>query len=145
MFRLAPIKNFFIAYTLEDEMREAKVSGETRIKAGRYPIVINRAETKLTMKYRARYPWFQFHLMLKDVPGFTGIYIHSGKNDDFTDGCITVGDVVNNNNMGEGEITGSVSCFKRIYSSLYDHLDWKENGKYVNDAYITIRDEKHLI
>lgn len=140
-----------VAYTLEDEAREVKVSKETRIPAGRYEIVINRSETPLTKKYRLRYPsWFIFHLMLKDVPNFTGIYIHPGRTDDFTDGCITVGDSVNNNNMGHGEISGSVPCFMRLYSHLYDHLDHQEGqgpGKpliYPNKAFITIRDEKYL-
>lgn len=145
LFRHTDQRPFFVAYTLEDEARDQKLSGETRIKADRYEIEIHRVETPLTLKYRARYPtWFKFHLMLRNVPGFTGIYLHSGRNDDYTDGCITVGDIVNNNSMGSGEITASVPCFMRLYKFLYDHLDYKENGKYVNKAFITIRDEKFL-
>src|SRR5688572_21621527 len=80
LFRVNLEKLFFIAYVLEDEARDEKVSKETRIPAGKYPIVINRADTGLTLKYRSRYPtWFKYHLMLKDVPGFTGIYIHEGR------------------------------------------------------------------
>lgn len=143
-FRLTERLPFFIAYTLEDEARDVKVKGETRIPAGRYEIIINRAETPLTKKYQERYTWFKYHLMLKDVPNFTGIYIHPGRTDDFTDGCITVGDSANNNNLGAGEITGSVPAYIRIYNSLYDHLDYQFNKKYVNNAFITIKDEKEL-
>lgn len=131
---------YLIAYTLEDEMREDKVSKETRIPAGRYEIVINRSETPLTKRYKARFPsWFRFHLMLDKVPGFTGIYIHLGNSDDDTAGCILVGDSVNNNYVGRGEIRSSTQAYMRIYSELYDHLD--EKG---NKAFITIRDEKYL-
>lgn len=145
LFRQTTQRPFFIAYTLEDEGRDVKVVGDTRIPAGRYEIMINRAATPLTKKYQARYPmWFKYHLMLKDVKGFTGIYIHPGRNDDFTDGCITVGDNANNNSMGDGEITASVPCFMRLYAFLYDHLDHMEDKKYVNQAFITVRSEQFL-
>jgi len=128
-----------MGYSLEDEYRKEKVSKDTRIPAGFYEIVINKAETPLTLKYRQRYPWFKFHLMLKNVPGFTGIYIHSGKNDDWTDGCITVGDNVNNNSIGNGEIVNSAACFQRLYTEIYNHL---EGGGL---SHIEIRDEISLI
>lgn len=134
-----------MGYSLEDEFREVKVKKETRIPAGRYEIVINRSETPLTLKYRARYPWFKFHLMLKDVPNFVGIYFHVGRNDDWTDGCITIGNTVNNNSISNGEIGDSVECFRKFYNELYDHLDHKENGKYVNKSFIDVRDEAKLI
>jgi hypothetical protein len=134
-----------MGYTLEDEFREVKVMKETRIPAGVYEIVINRAETPLTLKYRQRYSWFTFHLMLKDVPGFTGIYFHVGKNDDWTAGCITMGNMVNNNNIRDGEIPDSVECFRKFYGELYDYLDHKENGKYVNKSFVEIRDENKLL
>lgn len=139
-------KPVLYGWTLEDEFREVKVMKETRIPAGRYEIVINRADTPLTLKYRERYPaWFKFHLMLKDVPNFKGVYFHVGKNDDWTDACITMGNTVNNNTIKDGEIGDSVECFKKFYMELYDHLDWMENKKYVNTAFIDIKDEKHLL
>ena len=142
---LKSTKLVLLGYTLEDEFREVKVKQETRVPAGRYEIVINRADTPLTLKYRARYNWFKFHLMLKDVPNFVGIYFHVGKNDDWTDGCITMGNTVNNNTIRQGEIGDSVECFRKFYDPLYDHLDHKFNGKYDNDAFIDIRDETKLL
>ena len=138
-------KLVLMGYSLEDEFREVKVKGETRIPAGKYQIIINRAETPLTLKYRKRYNWFEFHLMLKDVPDFVGIYFHVGRNDDWTDGCITIGNQVNNNSITDGEITDSPNCFKKFYQELYDHLDHKFNGKYDNDAFVEIRDEIKLL
>lgn len=129
-----------VAYTLEDEMRESKVSKETRIPAGRYEIVVNRSVTPLTQKYRTRFPgWFTFHLMLAKVPGFIGVYIHLGNYDDDTDGCILVGDSTNNNAIATGEIRSSTQAYMRIYSEISGHLD--DAG---NKAFLTIRDEKYL-
>lgn len=129
-------KLFLLGYSLEDEYRAEKVKGETRIPAGRYEIVINKADTPLTLKYRQRYPgWFKYHLMLKNVPNFVGIYFHVGKNDDWTDGCITIGNIVNNNNVAAGEILDSARCFEHFYVELYEHLD--KGGK----AWVEIKDE----
>jgi hypothetical protein len=151
LFRQTAQRPFFVAYTLEDEGRDVKVNGDTRIPTGRYQIVINREITPLTKKYIAKFPsWFKFHLMLKDVPGFKGIYIHLGNFDDNTAGCILVGDSANNNSLGDGEIRSSTQAYMRIYNSLYDHLDHMESpgpgkpNKYINQAFLTVRSEQHL-
>lgn len=129
----------FMAYTLEDEYREDKVSKETRIPAGFYEVVINKADTPLTLKYRNKYkPWFQYHLMLKNVPGFTGIYIHIGNVDENSDGCILLGDSADNNNIAHGTISNSTAAFTRFYKQVYTHLDG--GGK----VHLTVKDEKEI-
>lgn len=134
------LKLHLLGYTLEDEFRESKVSKETRIPAGKYEIVIQEVVTEKTKDYQKRYPgWFEKHLMLKDVPGFTGIYIHVGNDDKDTDGCILMGDSADNNSIGPGTITNSTACFSRFYKELYPHL--KAGGK----AFIEIRDESKLL
>ena len=138
-------KLVLMGYSLEDEFREVKIKGETRVPAGRYEIMINRAETPLTLKYRKRYSWFKFHLMLKNVPDFVGIYFHVGRNDDWTDGCITIGNNVNNNTITNGGISDSVECFRKFYLELYDILDHQFDGEYDNTAFIDIRDETKLL
>ncbi len=139
LFRESGAGTYLYGYTLEDEAREVKVKGETRIPAGTYEIIINKSDTPLTLKYRKRYNWFKYHLMLKDVPNFQGIYLHIGNKGDDSDGCILLGDGANNNKITSGEIINSTACFIRFYSELYDYLD---QG---NKAFITIRDEKHLL
>lgn len=128
----------FKSFCLEDEFRESKVSGETRIPAGTYKLVIQKSETPKTIQYRKKYPWFKNHIMVKDVPGFIGIYIHIGNNDADTDGCLLLGDVCLNNSIGRGEITSSTNAFKRFYDDVYDAL---EKGTQVT---LEIRDEKDL-
>jgi hypothetical protein len=132
-------KLFFQAYTLEDEFRQSKVTKETRIPAGKYDVVIQTQETLKTLSYRERYAWFKNHLMLKDVPGFTGIYIHVGNKDEDTDGCILLGDNADNNQIGPGSISNSTASFMRFYKEVFD---WLEGG---NKVTIEIRDENKLL
>lgn len=78
----------FICYTLEDKVRQVegqpvslwKVQNETAIPTGTYDVSItmsNRFQTKLPL--------------LADVPGFTGIRIHTGNSSKNTEGCLLVG------------------------------------------------------
>lgn len=128
----------FQCYTLEDEFRTSKISGETRIPAGVYPLVLQKIETPKTVAYRQKYPWFNDHIMIDRVPGFIGIYIHIGNTDSDSDGCVLLGDSADNNSIGPGSISNSTLAFKRFYSVVYEYLS---KG---NNATIEIRDEKFL-
>ena len=74
--------------TLEDEIRERpgvpverwKVAGQTAIPAGRYPVSLT-----MSRRFGCVLP------LLHNVPGFSGIRIHTGNVIDDTDGCILVG------------------------------------------------------
>lgn len=75
-------------FTVEDKIREIpgvpvaewKVPGQTAIPYGNYRVI-------KTFSNR-----FQKHLpLLLDVPGFTGIRIHSGNTDKDTEGCLCIG------------------------------------------------------
>jgi len=128
----------FQCYVLEDEFRESKVSGETRIPAGTYNLVLQKTETPKTLQYRKKYPWFKHHIMLENVPGFVGIYVHVGNTDSDSDGCLLLGDSADNNSVAPGTISNSTLAFKRFYDNIYDHL---AKG---NTATIEVRDEKFL-
>ena len=134
----------FWGYSLEDEHQAGpKVQGETRIPGGKvYEIQLIKTLTPQTKRYRERFPWFTWHLWLKDVEGFSGVYIHVGNDDGDTEACILMGDQGNNNMAKEGNdgrILSSVDCYSRFYKYLYPKL---ENG---DRAFFRVRDENDLL
>jgi len=81
----------FVCFGLEDEFREEKVVGETRIPDGDYQITL-RTEGRFHERYSTRFE--EFHrgmLHIRDVPNFTFILIHCGNTDEDTKGCLLVG------------------------------------------------------
>jgi len=109
----------FECFTLEDEYRSQKVKGETRIPAGTYKVEKREVLSGLTEKYRKKYPWFDFHFMLQDVPNFQYVYIHIGNDDDHTDGCLLVSDAVKSNRFDENNnLSSSGPAFKRLYQKM---------------------------
>lgn len=78
-------------YAIEDEPREEKVAGETRIPAGRYEVKL-RTEGGMHARYKRRFGHKHVGMLhLQNVPGFEWIYIHPGNTDDDTEGCICPG------------------------------------------------------
>jgi len=70
-------------HTLEDELRENKVQAETAIPAGLYELVLEDS------------PRFgPDTITFKDVRSFSHIRVHGGNDDDDTEGCILVGDQI---------------------------------------------------
>lgn len=130
----------FIGYVLEDEFREKKVKGETRIPAGYYELKIRKEETPLTVKHRTDYgQWFKYHIEVTGVPNFQGIYIHAGNNDTHTDGCLLIGNTQNNHHTVQGNpLVSSVDGMRRVYELVYPEL---EAG---HKVFIQIRDEKEF-
>lgn len=130
----------FQHYTLEDEERQVKVPGETRIAAGLYELKLRQELTPLTQKYRALFPkWFEWHIEIVGVPNFTSIYVHIGTFDTDTNGCILVGDTVGGNATRKGRILESSIAYQRWYIPTLAHL--KAGGV----AWLNIRNEKRLV
>lgn len=129
----------FQCYTLEDEARAVKVAGETRIRAGRYELKLRQEPTPLTQKYRARFSWFEWHVEVMDVLGFTNVYVHIGNDDDDTNGCVLLGDVANNNRINTGFIGESAPAYERWYKDTLAHL--KHGGR----AWLHVLDEHQLL
>ena len=134
----------FFCDTLEDEFREVKVMHETRIPAGRYKLQILKIDTPLTLRHRKSYnkgyktEWFKYHVHIMDVPGFTGIYVHSGNLESHTSGCLLLGFGSQKIN-GMQSINNSRLAVKAWYDVVYDHLD---SG---GESWIEFRDENKLL
>ena len=113
----------FLCFTLEDEKREVKVYGETRIPEGTYKIEY-RKEGGYHNKYTKRFPSIHRGMLeVRDVPNFTHILLHCGNTDSDTDGCLLVGNVISQNITKDGFLGQSTDCYKRIYPILADILD----------------------
>ena len=113
---LLSVEGKFFGYTCEDEKREIKVPGETRIPAGIYAIKL-RAEGGMTKRYATKYDFHQGMLHLQDVPGFKYIYIHVGNTDDHTEGCILVGYGANRVD-GETQVSRSRDAYTDLYKAI---------------------------
>lgn len=126
----------YFCYTLEDTYREVKVKNETRIPSGTYKVSFNKYDTKKTLQYREQCaPWFTYHLHLKNVPNFQGIYIHSGGTYKHTSGCLLVSDrIVTSSDVPF--FTNSKNTFERLYKILSEKLNSGEKVR------IVIYDEK---
>ena len=127
-------RDSFFSYSLEDTYRDVKVMGETRIPAGEYTVDFNKMVTDLTQTYRNKYPWFAYHLEIKDVPNFGDVYIHIGNTSADTMGCLLIADGIDSSSAHKS-LTLSMQAFQRFYKRMKDLLD---NGEKIR---IVIHDE----
>ena len=127
-------KRKFLCYTLEDEYREEKIMGETRIPSGTYEVVF-RKSGGFHNKYVKRYG--EMHrgmLHIINVPGFEYILIHTGNTDEHTAGCLLLGDTQTNNQIAkDGFIGSSGQAYKRLYPKIAKAI---EKGDCVKITYI---------
>tara|TARA_B110000908_G_C10227147_1_gene438584 strand:- start:1389 stop:1853 length:465 start_codon:yes stop_codon:yes gene_type:complete len=116
-------KPIFLCYTLEDEFREVKVSGETRIPSGTYNITL-RTEGGFNERYTEKFgsSFNKGMLWVRDVPNFEYILIHIGNTDQNSSGCLLVGDSQTQNITKNGFIGASTDAYKRIYPKIADVL-----------------------
>jgi len=120
-------KRRFLCYTLEDEKREEKVMGETRIPAGTYDLKL-RKEGGFNKKYAYRFADIHRGMLhVTNVPNFKYVLIHCGNTDENTAGCLLVGDSQENNQIKKnGFIGNSTRAYMRIYPKIAEALDKKE-------------------
>jgi len=116
------IDGVFKCFTLEDEKREIKVKGETRIPEGTYEIqfrTVGGFHEKQLVRYGPEY--HKGMLQLMNVQGFEYILIHCGNSNKDTEGCLLVGRDYKRN----GEIYNLLDsriAYERIYPEIRDAL-----------------------
>lgn len=98
------IDGHYFCDTLEDSVRPAgvKIPGRTAIPAGKYQIEITES-----IRFNRLMP------IIKDVPGFSGVRIHSGNTAEDTEGCILVGF-----NRLKGKVLDSRKTFQKLFKIL---------------------------
>ena len=104
----------FRCYTLEDLPRDIKIPGVTAIPDGVYRIQKREVLSPMTKKYRKRYDWFDWHVEVKHVTGFTYIYMHIGNRPGDTDGCVLLGTTPTD----DGRIARSAYAFEHVYKEI---------------------------
>ena len=116
LFDVVNGKRSFLCYTIEDEQRDVKVWGETRIPAGRYKLSL-RKEGGFHSRYQAKYgDMHKGMIHVNDVPGFEFILWHTGNTDEHTAGCLIIGDSQESNLVKkDGFVGSSVVAYKKVY------------------------------
>jgi hypothetical protein len=80
------------------------VYGQTAVPIGDYKVIINKSARFGTMMP-----------LLRDVPQFTGVRIHSGNTVEDTEGCILVGQT-----RGNSTILSSRAAFARLFTKMVE-------------------------
>jgi len=134
LFEINNGKRTFLAYTLEDEQRDVKVWGETRIPAGTYKLKL-RTEGGFHSRYVGKYgAMHKGMIWVQDVPGFEYILWHTGNTDEHTAGCLILGNTQTNNRIAkDGFIGSSVDAYKFVYPRVAAAI---ESGQDVEVTYI---------
>jgi hypothetical protein len=116
----------FLCYTLEDEYREDKISGETRVPKGTYKLELRKVGG-FDSRYKKKFSFHKGMLEVRDVPNFQYILIHIGNTDENTAGCLLVGDTQNSNLIEkDGFIGSSTNAYKKIYPPIAKAIEDNE-------------------
>ena len=126
----------FLCYTLEDEYRKDKISKETRVPAGLYPVVL-RKEGVFNERYSKKFPDTHIGMLhVINVPNFEYILIHIGNTDEDTAGCLLVGNSQESNLVKKNGFVGSsTNAYKAIYPEIAKAI---EEGQEVTIEYKNI-------
>ena len=104
----------FVCFGLEDEYREDKIAGETRMPAGTYQVTL-RTEGGFNQRYSQRFSDIHRGMLhIRDVPNFEFILIHCGNTDKDTKGCLLVGSQANTEH-GNMSVISSTIAYRKFY------------------------------
>jgi hypothetical protein len=104
-----------------NDIKKKKVYGQTAIPSGTYNVTLDVVSTKFVQK-----PYFKELCggklpRLMNVPGFDGVLIHTGNDEDDSYGCIIVG-----YNKVKGKVIESRKAFEKLYPILKQASNKKE-------------------
>ena len=113
------IDGTYFCNTLEDLPREVKIENQTCIPCGEYDVGFREVLSKKTEQYIKRYPWFTWHLEIKDITNFKYVYFHTGNKAEHSSGCVLLGQWLDKKRPF---ISNSRVCFSKFYLMVSDHL-----------------------
>jgi hypothetical protein len=108
----------FICLILEDEYREIKLAGETRIPSGRYRVILEHSP-KFSIPERYGHKM----LTILGVPTHSGIRIHKGRLESHTDGCPLTGEGFSIRSDKRVELSNPDSAYKLLYEEVSHPLE----------------------
>ena len=116
LFDVSNGRRSFLCYTIEDEQRDIKVYGETRIPPGTYKLKL-RTVGGFHSRYNSKYgDWHKGMIWVQDVPGFEFILWHTGNSDESTAGCLILGQTQESNLVKkDGWVGSSTAAYKFVY------------------------------
>ena len=85
-------------------IKAKKIAGETAIPSGNYMVTLT-----YSPRFRKMLP------LLNDVPGFSGVRIHSGNTAKDTEGCILVGQ-----NLEKGKVLNSRAWYDKLLAKMQE-------------------------
>lgn len=108
-----------VCFGLEDEHRDEKVAGETRIPAGIYQVGV-RIAGGFHSRYARRFKDIHKGMLhVLDVPDFEWILIHCGNTDEHTAGCLLLGrDAITTH--GAMRLIDSTGAYRGLYQRVID-------------------------
>jgi hypothetical protein len=139
------IDGIFETFSIEDEERDVKVKGETRVPNGIYAINL-RSEGGFHARYAKKYgDMHKGMLCIHNAPNwkiekagmtFQYILIHTGNTEKHTAGCLLLNDAVSGKTFSG---SSSVDAYKRVYPKIAQAI---LDGKKVTIEYIDIEEGK---
>jgi len=108
----------FFGFGVGDAYHEQKIAGQTRIPAGVY---------KVGLTYSPRFKHDMWEVL--NVPGFSGIRIHTGNTAEDTEGCLLVGWSAERDFDGRFAIYRSTEAFRELNARLMTAHDAGEEIK----------------
>lgn len=112
------IDDKYFCDTIEDKVRdlkkEPKIKGQTAIPYGTYEVITNVISPRFKDRSWAK-PYGGKVPRLVHVPGFEGVLIHPGTDQNSTSGCLIIGQ-----NKIKGKVINSQKTFYALMSKLKD-------------------------
>lgn len=118
----------FEAFTIEDQHRDVKVKGDTRIPNGEYKVGL-RTEGTHHESYKKKFPKDHIGMLhVLDVPNFQYILIHIGNSEADTSGCLLVGNQITK----EGTLVDSTGAYLSMYKKVAPKIKEGVTIKYLD-------------